>query len=99
MERRPDRARHRARRLEDGLQVLIVCARDFEERAFHSWSRPAGPGKAIRGYVRFLRGSETLMFITKTHISRRRVLRGMGATVALPFLDAMIPARTAFAKT
>ena len=39
------------------------------------------------------------MFITKTHISRRTALRGLGATVALPFLDAMIPARTAFAKT
>jgi hypothetical protein len=39
------------------------------------------------------------MFIKKTHISRRTVLRGLGATVALPFLDAMIPARTAFAKT
>jgi hypothetical protein len=39
------------------------------------------------------------MFITKTHISRRVALRGLGATVALPFLDAMIPARTAFAKT
>ena len=35
------------------------------------------------------------MFITKTHISRRAALRGLGATVALPFLDAMIPARTA----
>ena len=39
------------------------------------------------------------MFIKKTHISRRTALRGLGATVALPFLDAMIPARTAFAKT
>jgi hypothetical protein len=39
------------------------------------------------------------MFITKTHISRRAALRGLGATVALPFLDAMIPARTVFAKT
>jgi len=39
------------------------------------------------------------MFITKTHISRRAALRGLGVTVALPFLDAMIPARTAFAKT
>ena len=39
------------------------------------------------------------MFITKSHISRRTALRGLGATVALPFLDAMIPARTAFAKT
>ena len=39
------------------------------------------------------------MFITKTHVSRRTALRGLGATIALPFLDAMIPARTAFAKT
>ena len=31
-------------------------------------------------------------FITGRHISRREVLRGMGATVALPFLDAMVPA-------
>ena len=39
------------------------------------------------------------MFITKKHLSRRTVLRGLGATVALPLLDAMIPARTALAQT
>jgi hypothetical protein len=39
------------------------------------------------------------VFITKKHLSRRTVLRGMGASIALPLLDAMIPARTAFAKT
>ena len=39
------------------------------------------------------------MFITKKHLSRRTVLRGVGATVALPLLDAMIPARTALAAT
>ena len=39
------------------------------------------------------------MFLPKKHISRRTVLRGMGATVALPFLDAMVPARTLLAKT
>src|SRR5688500_1387100 len=38
-------------------------------------------------------------FITKKHISRRAVLRGMGVTMALPLLEAMVPARTAFAKT
>jgi hypothetical protein len=32
------------------------------------------------------------MFVTKKSISRRTVLRGVGATVALPLLDAMIPA-------
>ena len=31
-------------------------------------------------------------FITGKHISRREVLRGLGATVTLPFLDAMVPA-------
>ena len=35
------------------------------------------------------------MFITKKHISRRTVLRGVGAAVSLPLLDAMIPAGTA----
>ena len=39
------------------------------------------------------------MFITKKHLSRRTVLRGMGAGVSLPLLDAMIPAGTALAKT
>lgn len=39
------------------------------------------------------------MFITKRHLSRREVLRGMGATVALPFLDAMVPASTMLERT
>jgi hypothetical protein len=39
------------------------------------------------------------MFISKKHLSRRTVLRGLGATVALPLLDAMVPARTALAQT
>jgi len=38
-------------------------------------------------------------FITRKHISRRTVLRGAGAAVALPLLDAMLPAATALAKT
>ena len=39
------------------------------------------------------------MFISKVHLDRRTFLRGMGATIALPLLDAMIPARTALAGT
>ena len=39
------------------------------------------------------------MFITKKHLPRRTFLKGMGATIALPLLDAMIPAGTALAKT
>lgn len=39
------------------------------------------------------------MYLTKKHLSRRTVLKGVGATVALPFLEAMVPARTVLAKT
>jgi hypothetical protein len=39
------------------------------------------------------------MFITKKHISRRTVLRGAGAALALPFLESMVPAATALAQT
>lgn len=35
------------------------------------------------------------MFISKKHLSRRKVLKGAGASLALPMLDAMIPAATA----
>src|SRR5689334_22718998 len=39
------------------------------------------------------------MFLTKKHISRRQVLKGAGVSLALPFLDAMVPAGTALAQT
>lgn len=39
------------------------------------------------------------MMITKKHLSRRAVLRGMGAAVSLPLLDAMVPALTAESRT
>src|SRR4051794_20030270 len=39
------------------------------------------------------------MIITKKALPRRTFLRGMGATVALPLLDAMIPSMTAFARS
>jgi hypothetical protein len=39
------------------------------------------------------------MFITKKHLDRRTFLRGAGVTLALPLLDAMIPARTLLAQT
>ena len=39
------------------------------------------------------------MFITKKHISRRTLLRGAGVALALPFLEAMVPAATALAQT
>ena len=39
------------------------------------------------------------MMITKKALPRRTFLRGMGVTVALPLLDAMVPAMTAMAAT
>lgn len=39
------------------------------------------------------------MFVTKKALPRRTVLRGLGATLALPLLDAMVPSMTASAAT
>jgi Protein of unknown function (DUF1552) len=39
------------------------------------------------------------MFIAQKQLSRRTVLRGMGVSLALPLLDAMVPAGTAWART
>jgi len=39
------------------------------------------------------------MIVLKKAISRRTVLRGLGTTIALPLLDAMVPALTALQKT
>src|SRR5580658_10762559 len=40
-----------------------------------------------------------MKFITKRHISRRTVLRGLGTAMSLPLLDSMVPAQTPLAKT
>jgi hypothetical protein len=39
------------------------------------------------------------MFISKKHLSRRTFLRGAGVTVALPFLESMVPAQTPLRST
>ena len=39
------------------------------------------------------------MFITKKYLSRRTFLRGAGVTVALPFLESMVPAQTPLRNT
>jgi hypothetical protein len=39
------------------------------------------------------------MFLSKKNVSRRTVLQGVGATIGLPLLEAMIPASTAWAQT
>lgn len=40
-----------------------------------------------------------MTFLTKKHLDRRMFLRGAGAAVALPLLDSMVPAHTAWAQT
>src|SRR5688500_12670778 len=59
----------------------------------HSWSRPQS--RFSYGH----RGRKQLMYLTKKHLPRRTVLKGLGATIALPLLDSMVPARGVFAKT
>src|SRR5687768_14193349 len=39
------------------------------------------------------------MFITKRHLSRRTFLTGMGASLSLPLLEAMVPAQTPLRQT
>lgn len=39
------------------------------------------------------------MIVTKKHLHRRTVLRGIGAAVSLPLLDSMVPALTALQKS
>jgi len=39
------------------------------------------------------------MFIAKKHLSRRTFLRGAGVTLALPFLESMVPAQTPLRNT
>ena len=35
------------------------------------------------------------MYLTRKHIPRRAMLKGLGVSIALPFLDAMRPAASA----
>jgi hypothetical protein len=39
------------------------------------------------------------MFVSKRHLSRRTFLRGAGVTIALPFLESMVPAQTPLSRT
>ena len=39
------------------------------------------------------------MFLSRKHLSRRTMLRGMGVSLGLPFLESMMPAQTPIRKT
>src|SRR5262249_24337630 len=59
------------------------------------------PVLAHPGYrrERAVSDEDVTMIITKKALPRRTFLRGMGATLALPLLDAMVPSMTALART
>ena len=40
-----------------------------------------------------------MAFLTRSHLSRRTFLRGVGVSLALPLLDSMLPAATALGQT
>ena len=42
---------------------------------------------------------QDMAFLTKKHLSRRTFLNGVGVTIALPFLESMVPAGTPLAQT
>ena len=100
----PTVRRHRGGAAQDNyrfssLVISIVTSDAFQKKRVptagtkignESDTRPTavGAGRAARISV----AGRLAMFITKKHLSRRTVLRGVGASVALPLLDAMIPA-------
>src|SRR5207344_2882964 len=67
----------RARRGTERLPLLVVRRGGREERAVPVEDEE--PRSTAAGAM--------TMFITKSHLSRRTFFRGVGATVALPFLD------------
>src|ERR1019366_6110121 len=99
--RRPHRPRHRPRRRRQRLPLVIPDRRHSKKSPIpdeslwrtHSCvprrdsSRRPFPCRAIK------------MYLTKKSISRRTLLRAAGTAVALPLLDAMIPALAPAATT
>src|SRR5688500_16275202 len=94
-------SRHRARREAEQQPVLDDRPGDRQEHAFPDEHE----GRARRGHDHGPRnsrqqGSElTMSFISKKHIPRRTFLQASGVTLALPMLESMLPAGTAFAQT
>ena len=92
--------RDRARRSAAELPVLGDPHRDRRERAVpdatQARTQKDGGGLAA---ARSVFDKEIVMFITKKSVPRRRFLQGIGASLALPLLDAMVPASTRCAKT
>ena len=83
------------------VQSVPFTTRDAGEGESPELSARAESGLATSSLMRRAAatdGKETRV-LTKKRISRRAVLRGAGASIALPLLDAMIPAGVALADT
>ena len=80
---------------EAGAWELPLCLADPGHRREHTVSDENGAraGELIAEHSSNCGSSS--MVITKMALPRRTFLRGMGATLALPFLDAMVPALSA----
>ena len=69
-------------------------------REVGGWRLPGAVHHSERGAERSVPVEESaVMIITRKSLPRRTFLRGLGAAVALPLLDAMAPALTATART
>jgi hypothetical protein len=78
----------------------VVRSDQFRMRRIRCIAVRTASGHAVAADLQ-VRGIEESdgMFIFKKQVSRRTVLKGVGATIALPLLDAMNPAATAWAQT
>ena len=69
------------------LQVFVPCSGGGAEHSVSDENVEAGEEKSGE--------EEPMMFITKKSLPRRTFLKGLGATLALPLLDSMVPALSA----
>ena len=90
-------ARAETNHVEPGCQRLSIFCPDLGNR--QQRSVPDGPrrnGRSPRhrsaAHINYERRYQ--MILTRKHVSRRALLRGVGAAMALPVLDSMVPALT-----
>src|SRR5262249_31660108 len=86
--------RHRSQRGAQQLSLLIHRARHRDERAV-----PDAPIADRDAWAHSSQHRRRTMIVTKMALPRRTFLRGAGATLSLPLLDAMVPALTAAPRT
>src|SRR5690606_3191657 len=88
--RRAGHPGHRATRGQEGLRVFGYRRGHRRKRAVPTAPGAGGAG-AVDGSSRAAK-RRAMTYITGQALPRRTFLRGIGATIALPLLDAMAPA-------